>query len=84
MRVAGSHVVVEAMRHGKGPEAACREAAERVRRRTDSTNVQAGFIALRADGQVGAHGVRSGFDVAIYDETDGNRVLDAPHLVDDA
>jgi len=84
MRVAGSHVVVEAMRHGKGPEAACREAAQRVRQRADSDNVQAGFIALRADGRVGHHGVRSGFDVAVCDEADGNRVLEAPHLVDDA
>ena len=80
MRVAGSHVVVEAMRHGKGPEAACRDAARRVRQHADSDNVQAGFIALRADGRVGAYGVRSGFDVAICDEAEGNRLVDAPHL----
>ena len=84
MRVAGSHVVVEAMRHGKDPEAACREAAERVQKRSDSDNVQAGFLALRADGQAGAYGVRSGFDMAIYDEAEGNRLVSAPYLVPSA
>jgi N4-(beta-N-acetylglucosaminyl)-L-asparaginase len=82
MRVVGAHVVVEAMRHGAGPEAACREAARQVRRRSSSDNVQAGFLALTADGRAGAYGVRSGFDVAIYDEADGNRLVDAPHLTD--
>lgn len=80
MRVVGAHVVVEAMRHGAGPEAACREAARRVHRRSSSDNVQAGFLALTADGRAGAYGVRSGFDVAIYDEADGNRLTDAPSL----
>lgn len=84
MRVAGSHVVVEAMRHGKEPEAACRDAARRVQERADSDNVQAGFLALRADGRVGSHGVRSGFDVAIFDTAEGNRLVEASHLVDPA
>jgi L-asparaginase/N4-(beta-N-acetylglucosaminyl)-L-asparaginase len=82
MRVVGAHVVIEAMRHGAGPEAACRKAARQVRRRSSSDNVQAGFLALTADGRAGAHGIRSGFDVAIYDESDGNRLTEAPSLVE--
>ncbi len=82
MRVVGAHAVVEAMRHGTGPGAACREAARRVRRRSSSDNVQAGFLALTVDGRAGAYGIRPGFDVATYDESDGNRLSEAPSLTD--
>ncbi len=78
IRVVGAHAVVERMRQGADPEAACRDTVDRVLARTDATDFQVGFLALSARGEVGAYSVQSGFDVARYDAT-GNRLTEAPH-----
>ncbi len=67
IRVAGSHLVVELMRQGYGPEDACREAVVRIVRRTPAnlTDVQVGFLALRRDGAVGGYAIRSGYNYSL-------------------
>ena len=67
IRVAGSHTVVELMRQGVAPEAACRKAIERiVRVRGDKArDVQVAFIALNKKGQFGAYALQPGFSFAI-------------------
>ncbi len=59
MRQASAAVMVEAMRRGASPQAACREAAGRMARHTRNNPGMpaAGFLALSPDGRVGACGV---------------------------
>lgn len=66
IRVAGSALVVELMRHGRSPQQACEEAVERIIEKHKSVeNLQVGFIALSKDGVVGSAGMYTGFNVAI-------------------
>jgi len=64
IRTAAAHTVVEAMRHGMAPEDACRTAVERIRRVTpsDVTAIQAGLLALSADGRFGGFALQPGFN----------------------
>ena len=79
IRTVGSHAVVERMRQGAAPEAACRDIVDRILARLDGDrNVQVGFLALNADGVAGAYSIRSGFEMAVHDDA-GNRLTDAPH-----
>lgn len=67
MRQASAAVMVEAMRRGASPQAACREAAGRMARhtRSDSGRPGAGFLALSPDGRVGACGVHREYFVYV-------------------
>ena len=66
IRVAGSHTVVELMRQGMEPDAACREAVHRILKQNPGLeDHQVGFLALRADGAHGAHAIYEGFDFAL-------------------
>jgi N4-(beta-N-acetylglucosaminyl)-L-asparaginase len=86
IRTAGSYLVVELMRQGKSPEAACKEAVERIvklqqRRNKNLKDIQIGFIALNKQGQYGAYCLQSGFNYAVYDTQGGNRLLDAAYYL---
>jgi N4-(beta-N-acetylglucosaminyl)-L-asparaginase len=86
IRTAGSYLVVELMRQGKSPEAACKEAVERIvklqqRRNKDLKDIQIGFIALNKQGQHGAYCLQSGFNYAVYDTQGANRLLDAAYYL---
>lgn len=63
IRVAAAHAIVEAMRHGASPAAACRLTVERIRRvtPTDPTTIQAGLLAMTPDGRVGGFALQPGF-----------------------
>ena len=78
IRIVGSHLVVELMRQGMTPEAACREAVDRIiRRNGDKTKeMQVGFLALNKAGQYGAFCIQPGFSYAVHDLT-GNRLFDS-------
>ncbi len=66
IRIAGSHTVVELMRQGNSPQKACQLAVERIiKKHSDLTNLQVGFIAINKKGEVGAYSVYSGFNYAI-------------------
>ncbi len=65
MKIVGAMVVVEAMRHGLSPQAACEEAVCRiVKNERDLKNCQVGFIALNKQGAIGAYSVKQGFAYA--------------------
>ncbi len=79
IRVAGCHLVVELMRQGKSPEAACKAAVERVvqlakKRKKDLSEIQVGFIALSKQGKFGAYCVQKGFSYAVHDKL-SNRIM---------
>lgn len=78
IRTAGSHLVVEFMRQGMSPQEACRRAVERVvAKNPNYEDIQVAFLALNRQGEYGAYSVQSGFDFAIYDTADGNRLIDS-------
>lgn len=68
IRVAGSHTVVELMRHGYSPFEACKEACMRIISKHsdfDLKGLQCGFIALDKDGNYGAYSIYNGFNFAL-------------------
>ena len=69
IRVVGAHLVVQLMRQGKSPEAACGEAIELIhhkilKRGKSAHDYQIGFIALNKKGDFGAFGLNKGFNYA--------------------
>ncbi len=72
IRNAGSFLVVELMRQGRSPQAACEEAVMRiVRRRPEAAKtLQVGFLALNKNGEVGAFAIQKGF---VYARCDASR-----------
>ena len=77
VRIAGSHTVVELMRHGYTPLAACKEACMRiVRKHQDLTGLQCGFIAIDKDGNYGAYSIYAGFNFALR-HNEGAALIDA-------
>ena len=67
IRVCGSHTIIELMRQGYAPEAACKKAIERIVKRNgaNAKNVQVGFIALNKKGIFGGYSVMPGFNYAV-------------------
>ncbi|HVY73485.1 MAG TPA: N(4)-(beta-N-acetylglucosaminyl)-L-asparaginase [Puia sp.] len=70
IRIVGSHLVVELLRQGLSPEAACREAVERIVKRSPdrAKSIQVGFIALNKKGEYGGYSLQSGFSYAVKNE----------------
>ncbi len=71
IRVAGSHSVVELMRQGLSPEAACKKVIERIVKikKEKAKDIQVAFLALNKKGQVGAYAIHQGFSFAIKNGT---------------
>jgi N4-(beta-N-acetylglucosaminyl)-L-asparaginase len=68
----GSHLVVELMRQGLAPEAACKKAVERIisRNPAKAKTLQVGFIALNKKGQYGGYALQKGFTYAVKTGTE--------------
>jgi N4-(beta-N-acetylglucosaminyl)-L-asparaginase len=86
IRVVGSHLVVEQMRHGKSPQDACEAAVQLILkkfkiRQQDYSTTQIGFIALNKAGDFGSYCLQKGFNFAVLDEKKGNRLINADYLV---
>jgi N4-(beta-N-acetylglucosaminyl)-L-asparaginase len=67
IRIVGSHLVVELMRQGRSPEAACKEAVERIVKRNPkkSKEIQVGFVALHKNGSYGGYSLQKGFTYSV-------------------
>ena len=67
IRICGTHTVVEQMRLGRSPEAACREAVRRVVKRdpAKAKEMQVGFVALSNRGEIGAFSIVKGFTFSV-------------------
>jgi len=84
VRVAGAHAVVEAMRHGMDPTAACRSVIERLAR-LRGTRVAASQVALLAldkQGRAGAFALQPGFTYAVTDAAGETRIERAGALLE--
>lgn len=80
IRVCGSHLVVELMRQGLNPEAACKKAVERVihiKGLEKSKEIQVGFIAINKKGEYGGYSIQKGFNFAVCYATDKNFLVNA-------
>jgi N4-(beta-N-acetylglucosaminyl)-L-asparaginase len=76
VRVAGAHAVVETMRHGLDPTAACRSVIERLARLrgTRVAGSQVALLALDKQGRAGAFALQPGFTYAVSDTTGQTRI----------
>lgn len=79
IRIVGSHLVVELMRQGKGPEEACRLAVMRIVKNQPekSKSIQVGFLALNKKGEYGAFALQKGFTYAVHSNTIPNKLFEA-------
>jgi N4-(beta-N-acetylglucosaminyl)-L-asparaginase len=82
VRVAGAHSVVEAMRHGMDPTAACRSVIERLARLrgTKVAASQVALLALDKQGRAGAFALQPGFTYAVTDASGQTRIARAAAL----
>jgi N4-(beta-N-acetylglucosaminyl)-L-asparaginase len=78
IRTAGSAMVVELMRQGKSPYEACKEIVERIynkhKNHRDMEYLQVGFIAINKNGEHAGYSIRPGFNYAVCDDEEGNRM----------
>jgi isoaspartyl peptidase/L-asparaginase-like protein (Ntn-hydrolase superfamily) len=80
MRYCGSFLVVEYMRQGLHPQAACQETIRRIARQDPKgLNLDINFIALDKHGRYGAAGVSKDFEFAVTTPS-GSQVLPNPGL----
>lgn len=72
IRIVGAHLIIELMRQGRTPEAACKEAVERLIKRnpTKAKDIQVGFLALNKNGEYGAYALQQGFTFAVRSGTE--------------
>jgi N4-(beta-N-acetylglucosaminyl)-L-asparaginase len=69
IRVSGSAMVVEQMRHGMSPGDACKEVVNRIiRKHDDLTGLQVGFLAMDMNGNTGGYSIYNGFNYALTSE----------------
>jgi N4-(beta-N-acetylglucosaminyl)-L-asparaginase len=82
IRNVGSFLVVELMRQGLSPQAACEAAVKRIvaRRPEASRTLQVGFLALSKQGEVGAFAIQKGFVYARCDAGQTDLVTPAESL----
>ncbi|HXB39250.1 MAG TPA: isoaspartyl peptidase/L-asparaginase [Bacteroidia bacterium] len=81
LRICGSYLVVELMRHGLSPTEACKKAIERlVSKNPNYKDVQVGFLALSKNGEHGAYALQKGFNYALADST-RNKMFDSTYYV---
>ncbi len=83
IKICGTHLVVELMRQGLSPEAACKKAVERIVKRNKGNvkDIQVGFIAINKQGEYGAYCIQSGFNFAVCYGDDHAELIDAKHLM---
>jgi N4-(beta-N-acetylglucosaminyl)-L-asparaginase len=81
VRIAGAHTVVELMRQGLSPQAACEAAMRRLDaiKSTHGRDIQVAFIALNTKGETGAYALQTGFNYAVS-TTATPRLIDSEYL----
>lgn len=82
IRVAGSHSVIELMRQGLSPEAACKKIIERIVKikGEKAKDIQVAFLALNKKGQVGAYAIHKGFSYAVKTKA-GEKLVPAKSIM---
>ncbi|QJX46316.1 N(4)-(beta-N-acetylglucosaminyl)-L-asparaginase [Hymenobacter taeanensis] len=83
IRIAGSHTVVELMRQGLSPTAACKAAVERIARikGDKAREIQVCFIAINNQGQHGAFALQKGFSYALCTSENQQQLVQSGYLL---
>lgn len=83
IRICGSHLVVELMRQGLSPEAACKKAVERIIKIKGDTakDIQVGFIAINKQGEYGGYCIQKGFNFAVCYADDKNFMVEGKFVL---
>lgn len=83
IRIAGASLIVELMRQGLSPKAACKAAIERVARikGAKARDIQVCFIALNNKGEYGAYALQKGFNYAVQTADGKNQLFDSEYLL---
>ncbi|SNR54567.1 N(4)-(beta-N-acetylglucosaminyl)-L-asparaginase [Hymenobacter mucosus] len=83
IRIAGAHTVVELMRQGLSPTAACKAAVERVAKikGDKAREIQVCFIAVNNQGQHGAFALQKGFSYAVCDASNQQQLINSGYLL---
>lgn len=83
IRICGSHLVVELMRQGLSPEAACKKAVERIIKikGAKAKDIQVGFIAINKQGEYGGYCIQKGFNFAVCYADDKNFMVDGKYIL---
>jgi len=78
MKTLGTYLIVELMRNGLSPQAACKEAVMRaVKKIPDAKDLPVYYIAVNKQGEFGAYGTNREFEYAVYTENKGNTLYRA-------
>ncbi len=82
IRICGTHLVVELMRQGYGPEQACKKAVQRIVKidPVKAKTLQVGFLAMDKKGRHGAYAIQDGFVYAVKTSSQ-NEVVKAKFLI---
>ncbi len=82
IRICGTHLVVEFMRQGYSPEAACKKAVERIvhRDKEKAKTLQVGFLAMNKKGQYGAYAIQKGFVFSVKSNNE-NQIHSSKYLI---
>lgn len=76
LKTLGSFLVVELMRQGKSPQAACEEAVQRIAKKQQYKDIQVGYCAINKAGEYGGYSIQPGFSYAVYQDNK-SEVFDA-------
>lgn len=70
VKTVGSFLVVELMRQGKSPQAACEEAIKRIVEKPNSNykDFQVGYIAVNKKGETGSFSIHEGFSMSKFQD----------------
>jgi N4-(beta-N-acetylglucosaminyl)-L-asparaginase len=76
MKSVGSFLIVELMRQGQSPQAACEEAINRIiKSNPNYKEFQAAFIAVNKKGEIGSHCIQKGFSYVKYQDGKNETIL---------
>ncbi|CAN5494392.1 N(4)-(beta-N-acetylglucosaminyl)-L-asparaginase [soil metagenome] len=83
IKVCGTHLIVEFMRQGHTPEAACKMAVERIIKRNGAKakDFQVAFIAINKKGEYGAYCIQKGFNFAVCYADGDSQLIDGKHIL---
>ncbi|BAO55335.1 L-asparaginase [Nonlabens marinus S1-08] len=83
MKSVGSFLIVELMRNGMSPQAACEEAVMRtIRKNPDHKDFQVAYIAMNKAGETGSYCIHKGFAMMEFKNGTNSRVNSASYLED--
>ncbi|WGK65596.1 isoaspartyl peptidase/L-asparaginase family protein [Croceiramulus getboli] len=79
MKTVGSFLIVELIRNGMSPQAACEEAVRRTVKRNPASDYQVAYIAINKQGETGGFCIHEGFNFMKFSNGD-NKTVKAPFL----